>query len=113
MENILSDFKEKVDITKLIKCQEEVYMKLQQEIKNLKETNSEFYGRINMEENIKLEKILNDLTRYNIISEKSKLVMLIKEYFTLDKLISNVFRNIINMEKIIKKIDELSVFDRD
>ena len=66
-----------------------------------------------MEEHIMLEKILNNLTRYNSISEKSKLVMLIKEYFTLDKLISNVFRNIFNMEKIIKEIDELSVLDRD
>ena len=34
MENILSNFKEKVDIIKLKKCQDEVYMKLQQEIKN-------------------------------------------------------------------------------
>ena len=113
MENILSYFKEKVDIIKLKKCQDEVYMKLQQEIKNLKETNTEFYGRFNVEEKIMLEKLLNDLTRNNIISEKSKLVMLIKEYFTLDNLFSNVYRNIIIMEKIIKKIDELSVLDRD
>ena len=113
MENILSNFKEKVDIIKLKKCQDEVYMKLQQEIKNLKETNTKFCGRFNMEENIMLEKLLNDLTKNNIISEKSKLVMLIKEYFTFDKLFSNVYRNIIIMEKIIEKIDELSVLDRD
>ena len=113
MENILSNFKEKVDVTKLKKCQDEVYMKIQQEIKNLKETNTEFYGRFNMEENIMLEKLLNYLTRNNIISEKSKLVMLIKKYFTLDQLFGDVYRNIIVMEKIIKKIDELSVLDRD
>ena len=52
MENILSNFKEKVDVTKLKKCQDEVYMKIQKKKKNLKETNTEFYGRFNMEENI-------------------------------------------------------------
>ena len=113
MEILLSNFKEKVDSTDLIKYKEEIYMKIQQEIKNLKETNSKSCGEFNMEENILLQKIINDRPRPYGLNEKSKLLILIKEYFVISRLISDVFDSILKMEKIVREIDELSVLDRD
>ena len=109
MEEIFCKFKEKVNLTDLKKYEEEIYMKIQQEKNNMKETNSRFYGEFKVEENKMLEELINNYG----LNENLKIVKLIKEYLMIENIIEEIVSTVFKIESTVSKIDKLSVLDKD
>ena len=109
MEEILCKFKDKVNLTDLIKYEEEIYMKIQQEKNNMKENNTRFYGELKMVGNKMLKELINNYG----LNENLKIVKLIKEYFMIESIIEEILSTVIKIESTISKIHKLSVLDKD